>query len=182
MKTGHSAQEVVVSVEALGRLALGALDLGLLQPRRDRTHHARGHLVLQVEHVFENAIEAIRPNVTAGHRIDELPGNAHARSTLAHATFEHIAHPQLATDLLHVNGLALVGERRVSGDYEEPADTREPTGDVLDHAVSEILLLGLPTHVLKRQNGDGWPVRKREVRGIGKIRGPRRSGEGTLWR
>src|SRR5215472_14312785 len=43
----------------------------------------------------------------------------------------------------------------------------------------------VPTHVLKRQNGDGWPVRKRGVRGTGgngKSRGLRRNGDGTLLR
>jgi hypothetical protein len=32
----HPAQEVVVGVEALGRLARGPLDFGLLELRRDR--------------------------------------------------------------------------------------------------------------------------------------------------
>ena len=75
---GHSAQEMVVGVEAGGRLALRALDLGPLQPGRHRAHHARRHPVLQVEHVGELALEAVGPEVRAGGGVDELPGDAHA--------------------------------------------------------------------------------------------------------
>ena len=78
MERRHAAQEVVVGVEALGRLALGALDLGLLEPRRDRADHARGHPVLQVEDVGELAVEPVGPQMRAGRRVDQLAGDAHA--------------------------------------------------------------------------------------------------------
>ena len=62
---GHAAQEVVVGVEALGGLALRALDLGPLQPGRDRADHARRHLVLQIEDVGELAVEPVGPQIAA---------------------------------------------------------------------------------------------------------------------
>jgi hypothetical protein len=37
---------------------------------------------------------------------------------LAHAAFEHVPNAQLATDLVHVNGTALVGEAGIAGDDE----------------------------------------------------------------
>ena len=46
----------------------------------------------------------------AGRGIDELAGDAHPVRRLADAAFQHIAHAQLAADLLDVDGLALVGE------------------------------------------------------------------------
>src|SRR5262249_10668533 len=88
MEAGHSAQEVVVTAPALGRLSPGALDLRPLEPWLDGTNDACGHAILQVKDVFEGAVEPIRPDVAAGRRIDELPGDAHARSGLAHAAFE----------------------------------------------------------------------------------------------
>jgi len=67
----------------------------------------------------------------------------------AHAAFEHVAHAQFARDLLHVHGLALVGEGGVAGDDEEPRQPRDRCRDLLDHAVDEILLLGIAGQVLK---------------------------------
>jgi hypothetical protein len=40
--------------------------------------------------------------------------------------------------------LALVGEGRIAGDDEEPADAGERGDDLLDHAVGEIFLLRSP--------------------------------------
>src|SRR5271167_2834741 len=155
---GHPAQIVVVGVEAFGRLALRALDLRLLQPRCYRTHHACGHLVLQIEQVFERTLKAIRPQMRAGRAIDELPGDTHAVRLLADAAFEHVTDTQLARRLLDTHGAAFVGETRVPRDDEQPAHARERRYDVLHHAVSEILLLRIATHVLKRQHGDRWLV------------------------
>jgi hypothetical protein len=59
----------------------------------------------------------------AGQGIDQLPGDAHLRSRLAHRAFQNIAHPQLAPDLFHVDGAAFVREGRIAGDDEEQADS-----------------------------------------------------------
>ena len=167
----HAAQIVVVGVEALGRLALGALDLRLLELWRDRADDALGHPVLQLEDVLERAVEAVGPEMGAGRRIDELAGDAHAVRGLAHAAFEHVAHAELAADLPHVDGAALVGEARIAGDHEQPANARQRGDDVLDHAVGEILLLGVAAHVLERQHGDRRLVGQRE-RASGWLAGP----------
>src|SRR5437588_4386687 len=45
IKALHSAQVEVVSVQALGWLSLGPLDLSLLQLWHERTNDAHGHLV-----------------------------------------------------------------------------------------------------------------------------------------
>ncbi len=82
---------------------------------------------------------------------------------LAHAALEHVAHAELAADLLHVDGPALVGEARVAGDHEQPADARQRGDDVLDDAVGEVLLLRVAAHVLERQHGDRRLVGKRRA-------------------
>ena len=69
-----------------------------------------GDLILQFEDVVERAFEAIGPEMRPGCRVDQLPGDADAVGGLADAAFQHIAHAQLAADLLHVHGAALVGE------------------------------------------------------------------------
>jgi hypothetical protein len=87
----------------------------------------------------------------AGQRIDQLPGDAHLRSRLAHRAFQNIAHAELAPDLLHVDGAALVGEGRITGDDKEPADLRQRGDDLLDHAVGEIFLFRVAADIGERQ-------------------------------
>src|SRR5262245_56415790 len=96
--------------------------------------------------------------------IDKLAGNAQVVARLAHAAFEYIAYPELAADPLHIGGLALVGEGRVTGDDEEVAESRKSGGDLFHHAVSKVFLLGVAAHVGERQDGDRWLVRKSQSR------------------
>ena len=149
-----------------GRLALGALDLGAFELRRDRADDARGHLVLQLEDIVEAAFEAFRPQMRPGGGIDQLSGDAHPVRGLAHAAFQHVAHAQLAADLLYVHRAALVGEARIARDHEQPANARQRGDDVLHHAVGEVLLFGVAAQVLEGQDGDRRLVGK----------GPRRCG------
>ena len=87
----------------------------------------------------------------AGPGLDKLCGNAHAVARLAHRAFEHVANTELAADLLQVDRLALIRKARIAGDHKEPANAAERGDDLLDHAVGEILLLGIAAQVLKRQ-------------------------------
>ena len=57
----HPPQKIVVRVEALGRLALGALDFCILELGRDCAYDASRHLVLQIENIFKGTIESVRP-------------------------------------------------------------------------------------------------------------------------
>src|SRR5262249_49485849 len=128
------------SVEAFGRLSSRPLDLHALERWLDRPDDARCHPILQLEYVLQGTIEAIRPDVAPGIRIDELPGEAHPTSCLAHAPLEHIAHPELTTDLLHVNGTTLVREAGVARDDEQRPEARQRRDDFLDHAIGEVFL------------------------------------------
>jgi hypothetical protein len=85
-------------------------------------------------------------------RLNQLARDAHACSGLADASFQHVAHTEFAADLPHIDRAPFVGEGRVAGDDEQRADARQRGGDVLHHAVGEILLLGVTAHVLERQD------------------------------
>ena len=146
----HRAHGVVVRAKVLRPLAARALDLGKSDRRLQRPCNPLGDLVLQVKDVLERAINAIGPDVRAAGRIDQLHGDAQAVSRLLHAAFQHVAHAELATDLLHVDCLSLVDEGRVACDDEEGTDTRQGRSDRFDHAVSEIFLLGIARHVVER--------------------------------
>src|SRR5438105_10502949 len=90
----------------------------------------------------------------AGRCVDQLPGNAHPVTALAYRAFEHITNAEFTADALHIDCLALVGEARIAGDDEQPADARQRGDDLLDHAVDEIFLLRVAAHVLKWQDRD----------------------------
>src|SRR6516164_403727 len=114
--------------------------------------------------------------------IDQLPGDAYPVSALSHRAFEHIPDAQIAPDLFHIDGTALVGERRVAGDHEEPFDPGESGDDLFDHAVGKIFLLWIPAHILERKHCDRRLVGKRQ-RLVVKHRGqprPRLYGDGTV--
>jgi hypothetical protein len=104
-------------------------------------------------------IVALRPQVIAGLRLDELRGDPNAVASLAHAAFENVANPQLASDLAYIDVSALVGEARVACDHEQPSQPRQAGDDVLGDAIGEVFLLGVAAHVGKGEDGDGRFVR-----------------------
>ena len=144
-------------------LGLRSLDLRRHDARRDRAGDLVGHLVLDGEDVLEAAIVALGPDVMPIGCVDELRGDANAVPGFAHAAFEHVAHAKFAADLAHVDRLALVGERRVARDDEQPARSRQRRDDILGDAVGEILLLRIAAHVLEGQHRDRRLGRKRRA-------------------
>ena len=90
----------------------------------------------------------------AGLGIDKLSGDADLATRLAHAALEHVANAKLASDLLDVDRLALVGEARIAGDDEQRPEPRQSRDDVLDETIDEVFLLRVAAHVLERQHGN----------------------------
>src|SRR5260370_42128886 len=93
-------------------------------------------------------------------RLNQLSSYANPAASATHATFEHVTNAQFASDLLDIDGLAFVGKRGISGYDEERLKLRQTGNDVFDDSVREVFLLGIATHVLERQNGDGRLVWK----------------------
>jgi hypothetical protein len=151
MELRKRAQIEVVRGQVRGRLAAGALDLGLAQLGFDRTGDIGRDLILQLKNVVERAVEAVGPHVRAGRRVDQLPGDAHPLACFSYRAFEHVAYTQFARHLLHVDGLALVGEARIARDHKQPGQPGNRRRDLLDHAVGEIFLPGVAGHILERQ-------------------------------
>src|SRR6476619_9179 len=78
MKACHPTQKVIIGVKASRGLPFGPLDFGLLQLRRNRTHYAHSHSILQIEYVFKITLEAVSPEMSGCCSIDELSRNAHS--------------------------------------------------------------------------------------------------------
>src|SRR4051812_22908027 len=116
---------MVIGVEAFRRFALRTLDFSAFQLRSDRTDDALRNPILKIKDVVERPLIALGPQMAAACCIHELPGNAYAVGRFTHATFEDVAHAQLAAYLLHVDRSALVREARIARDHEEPANPRQ---------------------------------------------------------
>src|ERR1035441_2082382 len=84
-----------------------------LQSFRDRL----ADFVLNSEHVGHVAVEALRPQMSAGGGVDQLRSDAQTIARAAHAAFEHMAHAERFGDLADVLLLAAERERRSAGNH-----------------------------------------------------------------
>ena len=152
------AHHQIPCIHAVGRLALGAEIFCCIKLRLDRGDDGLGDFILYREHIGNVAIVALGPDVAAGCDVIELCSDTHAIATFAHAALDHITDAEFLGDLLHVDGLALVCERGVACDHEEPAQFGQRGDDVLADAVGKILVLRVAAHVDEGEHGDGWTV------------------------
>src|SRR6202008_852052 len=100
-----------------------------LQLRLDRTNDAFGDAILKIEDVADITFEAIRPDVRPRTRLDQLRRDTKPIARAPNAALQYVAYPELASNLAHIDILALVGEGRVSGDNEQPGAARECRDD-----------------------------------------------------
>ena len=63
-------------------------------------------------------LEPVGPSMRTGLTIDQLDIDLNLVAHTPHATFQDIADPQLAADLLCINGFALIGKGGVAGYYK----------------------------------------------------------------
>ena len=75
-----------------------------------------------------------------------------AASAALDAAFKNIANLKLASDLLGVDGLSLVGERSVAGDDESIRDLRKVGRQAFRDAVDKMLVLGARAQTRERQH------------------------------
>src|SRR5262249_5015914 len=114
------------------------------------------------EDVVEGAIIALGPDMRGVGRVDQLSRDPYSWPELSDAALEHVTHAQFAADILHADCSSLIDKGRVASDDEQPLNPRQSSDDVLDHAVGEIVLFGIPTHVLE------WQDRDRRLESLGK--------------
>jgi len=100
----------------------GQLRTGNLGVERDRDPVR--DLTLQGAQIARVVVEPLRPNMRVGLRIDQLNVDADLFAPTLHASFQHIAHPQLAADPPGVDRLVSIGERSVPRDHEHARDPR----------------------------------------------------------
>jgi hypothetical protein len=81
-------------------------------------------LILQTEYIVKLTIDSVRPKMRPGGSIDELSRDPYSVCCFANASFQPIAYPKLAPNLLHVDRAPLVGEAGVPSDDEQRLEVR----------------------------------------------------------
>ena len=112
-----AGQHVLVGRHVRGGLPLDPIVPRSLDAAKEGRRDGRGDLVLDGEDVLELAIVALGPDMGFGLAVDELDGDPDPIARLAYASFGDVVHPELARDLLGLDGLALVDEHGVAGDH-----------------------------------------------------------------
>jgi hypothetical protein len=175
-------QDTVVGRHVGRRAAAAPLDRRGFDLAGDGGGHGAGYLVLDGEDVFQPPVIALRPEVVAASRLDQLGGDPDPAARLADAAFHDVLHAEVGRHLLHLEAAALVLEGGVAGDHEEAAVAGELGDDVLGDALGEVILLRVSGHVGEGKDRDGGLVRQGlprgclppgwRLRGRGRLGGP----------
>jgi hypothetical protein len=81
--------------------------------------------------------------VAVGLCVDQLHGDADTAARLAHAALDDVLNAKFLGDLLRIDRLAFVNERRIARDNKQLAEARQLGENVLGDAVGKEFLLGL---------------------------------------
>ena len=133
---------------------LGAVGGLAQQPFAQLLHHRLRDVVLHGEDVVELAVVRLRPQRLVLRRLDELGGDAHALSSLAHAAGQHVGDLQLLRRRRHVDLLALEGAGRRARRHAKALDLGQHVEQFLGQPVGEVLVLLVVAHVDERQHRD----------------------------
>jgi hypothetical protein len=94
----------------------------------------------------------VRPEMGSVIGVDQLRRNPEMTARSAYTSLKDITHVQLLGDLPYVQNPVLVDKAGVARDHSEGFEAAQRSGDVLDDAVCEVVLLRITAKVLERQN------------------------------
>src|SRR5438105_350243 len=154
MEKVPASQVVSVSFNIFRRHPADRLLLLRQQLHLELFHNGVGDFVLNGEDIGQITIKPLGPNMAAVLAPNELPSYPHTRSRLSHASFQDKSNAKLPTHLLHFHRLVFIGEGSVARDNKQSGNVGQISDDVLRNAITEILLLSVAAHVVKRQNGN----------------------------
>ena len=120
----HSPLISLPGSEALWRFSHGALSFGINYSRPDSDRDSLSNLILDGKYVCKVPVISFGPNMAGVGCVDQLSRHSDPVCRALHAPFEDVANAKLTADFADVDRLALVGETRVSCNYEQPAELR----------------------------------------------------------
>ena len=87
--------------------------------------------------------------------IDELRVDSDPIAGALHAAFEGVADTEFTSDLPDIDRLALVGERRITGDHEAPLNSGDIRRQALGDRIGKIILSRIAAQIGEGQHDDG---------------------------
>jgi len=117
--------------------------------------------VLQGEQIARVAVEALGPQMRVCGSTDQLRVDSDLIARSPDASFQHVAHPQLAADLLCVDRLVPVRERGIPRDHEHICKSRQIGRQIFGDSICKILLLDIVAEIGEWQHDDRQARRKR---------------------
>jgi hypothetical protein len=124
------------------------------------------HAFLHLEDVVDRAAVLVGPEVGIGQRVDQLGSDSEAVAGFPDASFEDVAHAEIAANRPHVLLRALQLHRGRSGDDTQRLDLREVRDDLLGEPVAEVLVVRVGAQVCEREDDDRAPIRWSGVRAV----------------
>src|ERR1700719_4902758 len=100
---------------------------------------AGNDLVLHLQEIGAIGIELIGPQMRACLGVYELGMYPYLIAAALFAPLQHVADAEVLADLLHVHGLALVGEGGAARDHERAADPRKARGQLFGDCIGTIV-------------------------------------------
>ena len=126
--------------------------LGFEQFRLDSAGDGIRDLVLQLEQVGEVTVEPLCPKMRVCFGINQLGVDAHPSARPANASFQKVAHAQLATDLPRFARPVPVGECCIARNHQHVRESGQGGRQILGDPVSKILLAWVTAKIVERQD------------------------------
>jgi len=153
-----TAQIRLVGLEVGGRLRLDELAFVLREHHAQVAGHALGDLELHVENVVDDPVVGLCPKMGVIRDSNQLrrdpdPAFPTFAARPADGAFEYISDIEFTSDLRDRLFCIRILSRAGSGDHPQSLDGRQARGDLLGHAVGEVVVVGR-TEVFEGQDDD----------------------------
>ena len=152
MNMPYAALIALPRTQAFGRPATGDDLFGVVDFGNDGGRYGCCDLILDSKDITQLAVVALGPEMIALLRIDELDSNANLVTKATNAPFDNGSHSQLRPDLRDRETALLDDLRRGATDDPQVREAREHIGQLLAHAVGEVLLVTVSAQVVEGQD------------------------------
>src|SRR5208337_3824265 len=98
--------------------------------------------------------EPIRPYMCAALGVDKLHIYRDVVASPPHAAFNYVTNAEVPTELLHVDGFALVSQGGGVGGHKAVGDARKIGGQIVGDSLGQIFLVRIARQIGKGQNDE----------------------------
>ena len=149
VEQGHRAQHVIIGTSRSGAARRGMYVVLTSQFADKRVHDNGCDFVLNFKNIVQVAVEAFRPDLVPGRRLNQLRRHSNLIARLSDATVKDVSDAQLARDIRYLQIATPVDEGRLTRDDKQLIVAGQLRNYVVGDTIGEIRLLGIAGHVLE---------------------------------